>query len=272
MKTLNFLNLKCGNNVVNGQKIRNKEQTYTIRLLPHAINDGRYYTFKRSIKRHRLPNGSEVVCGGHSCPYCADNVKSYITNYIVVELFNSTSDFSHGIYVLVFDYNFAMKLKHFEEAIRRDFDIDISSLYDDGCYFNVRVFRNSNGHEDHEFSVYTKGRYSEAISDESEIISFVNSEKIPDLDKFIKKESSELEQQKDESFFEHIISAFATNIVEDEFETISRNFNPYSTSISEAFNITSKSDDEIITESVKENISSSDFDEFISNFGNIFSN
>lgn len=272
MKTLNFLNLKCGNNVVNGQKIRNKEQTYTIRLLPHAINDGRYYAFKRSIKRHRLPNGSEVVCGGHNCPYCADNVKSYITNYIVVELFNSTSDFSHGIYVLVFDYNFAMKLKHFEETIRRDFDIDISSLYDDGCYFNVRVFRNGNGHEDHEFSVYTKGRYSEAISSESEIISFVNSEKIPDLDKFIKKESSELEQQKDESFFDHIISAFATNIVEDEFDTISRNFNPYSTSISEAFNITSKSDDEIITESVKENIASSDFDEFISNFGNIFSN
>ena len=270
MKPINFLNLKCGYNIVNGQKVRNKEQIYTIRLLPHATHEGTRYAFRRSIKRHRLPNGSEVVCNGHNCPYCAENIKAYITNYIVVELFNSTSDFSHGIYVLVFDYNFAIKLKHFEDTIRRDFDIDISSLYDDGCFFNVRVFKNTSGKDEHEFSIYTKGRYSEAISGENDIISFVNSESMPELDKFIKKETSELEQ-KDESFFDSILSAFADNIIDDEFDSLSRNFDPYSVAtVTDAFTLSSKNEGDLITETVEKNTASPDFDEFLSNFGEIF--
>ena len=265
MKDINFLNLKCDNSTAKKQKVRSKEQIYTIRLLPHAIDEGTNYAFDRSIKRHKLPNGSEVVCSGLDCPYCADGIKSYITNYMVADLLNSTSDFPNGVYVLVYDSNFAMKLSRFKKAVSEQYNIDISSLYDDGCFFNVNVFKGNSARVNYEFSVYTKGRYSKDISSESDIINFVNSENMPELDKFINKENLESEK-KDESYFDSIVSAFTERVIGDEFGDFSKNAGQ---SIIDVFKPISKDDGNIFTETVDKSATTSDFDEFISDFDNI---
>jgi hypothetical protein len=165
---------------------RSEPQNYVIRFLPHAIKDGTDFNYVQTIRKHRDEDGLTHFCeGDENCRFCQQGLKSYNEYYSVIGLLNTDGKYSAGIYVLQFNFKFEQALKEFESRMLREQNIDTTSLGEDGCYISVYVFKNDSGYTDYVLNLGEVGSFDSEIKNDADIISFVNSKRIPDLEGFV---------------------------------------------------------------------------------------